>query len=166
MVAEAMAFVSYRNWKGHFVSYSIIGGRTLCATTDDLTGLYGLCLKRGDIQIYVPQGEGTAGVDISIILIRKAAPVHSSGYVHIAGDKPGMAPAAHAAAAVGRGSYASTLHGYQQGFICPAGDGMNFVADTYRQLVYAVNIAGVLRVLFRVAVFAEQLVPHELAAEA
>lgn len=80
-------------------------------------------LGRWHLDSDVADGEGAAGVDVAVLLVRQPPAVQGLGDVDLAGDQAGVAPAALAAAAPGGHGDAAALQGLEDGVVGGAGDG-------------------------------------------
>ena len=76
----------------------------LCVRTNSL-------VRRGDVDGYVAQGEGTAGVDEAEFLVGETAAVYRSGNVDLTREELRVAPTASAATAVGGRIESGSFHG-------------------------------------------------------
>ena len=88
----------------------------------------------------VAHGEAGAGMDISVQLILRAAPVSILGDEYIARQQPAPAPAAYAAAASVRTGDSGAFQGNEDILVCIARDIEYLVAHLYLQVEHLVLI--------------------------
>jgi len=101
-------------------------------------------------------------VDVAEEEIGFPAAIHTLGGVDLAADQPGMAPAALAAAAVGRSCNAGSFQRTQQGHIAGGSDGLLGACDADGDLEGRGHIGRIVGFLGRAEVFAEELIADEL----